>query len=370
MKRFYKKILGLVLLIVLVFASRVFAEGPGNSYNSRVAVVGDSYAGYFSKSIGIEKYDFFIFPVGTIHNSLNKNVFEEVISSDNRFILFATGVNDQALNTELSVFEQELRIRAEEVTARNKYLFFHTYMDYPNKKIGNGSYAPNEYDKILRKLADEYENVLYIDMSYFFNTKHGFGDGLHYDNFFYETLDAKIQFYVDAINRAVFNVRGSAISEMSKREIAVAGDIVANEFFGYENKKEYNIANFSSPGLLSSQCEDQVLRAINYEAQSVLITFGLNDYEFQTDIEEFKDTLRKYLNEASLKHKNIFLYASLDYENNKGLPIESSLYDMAVEDVANEYVNACFINLRNFSKEVPQIYDMIYALMDTMIKKI
>ncbi|MBR4314832.1 MAG: hypothetical protein IKP66_07990 [Lachnospiraceae bacterium] len=370
MRDCYKKIFWLVIFISLTFICRVFAEEPGVLKVPGVAVVGDSYAGYFNKSINSEIYEYFIFPVGTIYNPLNQKVFEEAINSNNNYILFATGVNDQALNTELSVFEQELRKYAEEISAKNKFLFFHSYMDYPNKKIGNGSYSPSEYDRIYRKLADEYENVMYIDMSYFYNTKHGFGDGLHYDKFFYETLDAKLQFYVYSIFRSMSKSIGSTINEVNKKQIAVTGDIAAQEFFDYENKKEYVILNFSSPSLLLSQCKEQVLRAINYEAQSVFITSGLNDYEYQTDVEEFKDTLREYLNEACLKHKNVFLYASLDYENSKGLPIESSLYDMAVEDVANEYPNACFINLRNFSKEVPQIYDILYSLMDTMIKNI
>lgn len=370
MKRFYKKILGLAIFISIVTFGRTFAEEPGVVSNQRVAIVGDSYAGFFSKSVENENYEYFIFPVGTIYNPLNQKVFEQAINSDNNYILFATGVNDQALNTELAIFEQELRRYAEEISAKKKYLFFHSYMDYPNKKEGSGSQPPSAYDKILKKLADEYENVMYIDMSYFASTKHGFGDGLHYDKFFYETLSAKLQFYVYSIDRTVFKTLPTTINEVNKRQIAVAGDITAFEFFSYENKKEYVITNFSSPALLLSQSKDFVFRAINYDAQSVFITAGLSDYELQTDIEEFKDTLREYLNEASLKHKNIFLYASLDYTTNKGLPIESSLYDMAIEDVANEYVNACFINLRNYSKEVPQIYDMIYSLMDTMIKNI
>lgn len=370
MKRFYKKILGLAIFISIVTFGRTFAEGLRTSTTQRVAIVGDSYAGYFNLSVPNSAYEYFIFPVGTIYNSLNQKVFEEAINSDNRYILFATGVNDQALNTNLEVFERELRKYAEEVSTKNKFLFFHTYMDYPNRKIGNGSYAPEAYDSILRKLAEEYENVLYIDMSYFFKTNHGFGDGLHYDKFFYETLSAKLQFYVYSVERSVFKSPPYTISAMSKRQIAVAGDIVAYEFFNYENKKDYIITNFSTPALLLSQIKEQVINAINYEAQSILLTSGLNDYELQTDVEEFKDTLREYLNEASIKHKNIFLYASLDYKQNRGLPIESSLYDVAVEDVANEYPNACFINLRNFSKEVPQIYDTLYSLMDTMIKNI
>lgn len=370
MKVCSKKILGLVVLVSSILISKVFAEEPGVLKIPRVAVVGDSYAGYFSHSIGIEKYEYYIFPVGTIYNPLNQKVFEQAINSDNNYILFSTGVNDQALNTDISIFEAELRKYAEEVKEKNKYLFFHTYMDYPNQKEGYGSNPSSSYDEILRQIADEYENVLYIDMSHFADTKHGFGDGLHYGNLFYETLSAKLQFYVYSIEREVYNFKRSVVSEVNKRQIAVAGDFAADEFFGYENKKEYVITNFSSPMLLLSQSRDYVMRAINYEAQCVFITSGLKDYEQQTNVDEFRDTLREYLNEACLNNKKVFLYASLDYQKSIGLPIESSVYDKAIEDVANEYPNACFINLRSFKKEVPQIYDMLYSLIDVMIKKI
>lgn len=365
-----KKILGLALVMLLILTGRVFAAEHGKIDTQRVAVVGDSYAGYFNHAIGDEGYEYFIFPVGTIYNPLNQEVFEQAINSDNNYILFATGVNDQALNTDLSVFEEELRRHIEKIRAMNKYLFVHSYMDYPNKKVGFGSNPPDEYDKILKKFADEYDNVIYIDMSYFAKTKHGFGDGLHYDKFFYETLSSKLRFYVYSIERTVFNTKGSLISEMNRRQIAVAGDLAAYEFFSFENKKDYVLTDFSTPVLSLSESKDQVFKAINFDAQSVFITLGLNDYELQTDLDEFKDTLRQCLNEASKKIKNVFLYASIDYDKNRGLPYESSLYDMAIEDVANEYPNACFINLRNYSKESPQIYDMLYALMDSMIEKI
>jgi hypothetical protein len=370
MRVIVKKILVLASLMLLVFAARVFAEEPGKMEYPRVAVVGDSYAGYFNHAIGYEGYEYFIFPVGTIYKLENKEVFERAINSDNNYILFATGVNDQALNTNLDVFEAELRKRVEEIKAKKKYLFLHSYMDYPHKKEGDGSNSPDEYDKIFKKLADEYDNVIYIDMSYFAKTNHGFGDGLHYDKFFYETLNSKLKFYVHSIERTVFKTTGALISEENKRKIAVAGDFAADEFLSFENKKNYVMANFTSPMLLLSQSKDKVFNAINYEAQSVFITLGLNDYESQTDLDEFKDTLRQCLNEASKKFKNVFLYASLDYDENKGLPFNSSLYDKAIEDVANEYSNACFIDLKNYRKESPQIYDTLYSLLDNMIKRI
>ena len=370
MKTSVKKILSTALLMLLIINGGVFAEELGKIDTKRVAVVGDSYAGYFNHTIGNKGYEYFIFPIGTIYNPLNQEVFEQAINSDNDYILFATGVNDQALNTDLSVFERELRRRIEEIRDRKKFLFVHSYMDYPNKKVGYGSSPPDEYDKILRRLADEYDNVIYIDMSYFAKTNHGFGDGLHYDKFFYETLSSKLRFYIYSIERTYSKTTDTISSKMSKRQIAVAGDLAAYEFFSFENKKDYVMTNFTTPVLSLSQSKDQVFKAINFDAQSVFITSGIKDYEAQTNLDEFKDALRECLNEASKRCKNIFLYASIDYDKSRSLPYGSSLYDLAIEDVANEYPNACFINLRNYSKESPQIYDTLYALIDAMIKKI
>ena len=82
------------------------------------------------------------------------------------------------------------------------------------------------------------------------------------------------------------------------------------------------------------------------------------------------DDLRKCLNEACLNYKNVFLYTSLDYAKNEWLTISMSDYDMAMAKVANEYPNAFYINLGNYTKEIPHIYDILYEALNNMIKNI
>ena len=358
----------ITMLIVLASIQIVFAEEEGRS--DKIAVVGDSYAGHFSINEGNDRYEYYIFPVAKIDESINGAIFENAINSDYIYILFASGVNDQALNTDPNVFEETLRKYANMVSEKHKYLFFHTYMNYNKKKLGNGSYPPERYDEVYKKLAEEFENVLYIDMSSFNDTRHDWGDGLHYDKVFYDSLNAKLIFYVDSIEHSVFNNPRLELKEKNTRQIAVAGDFGADGFFSYENKKDYTINNYSNPNQLIFQSKDYIIKAINSEAQSILISVGLKEHEYQVNINEFQDVFRECLNEACLRHKNVFLYTTFNYDINKELPKMASEYDTMLDRVAREYPNTCYLNLGNYSKEVPQIYDTLYVLLDNLIKNI
>lgn len=365
-----KNLIIVIGLVTFVFNQNVFAKETGAPRNQKIAVVGDSYAGHFSLNEGTDKYDYYIFPVATINNETNALVFETAINADNTYILFATGVNDQALNTDIAVFEAELRKYIEKICAKNKFLFLHTYMDYSNVKNARGKYYPQDYDNVYRRLAEQYENVVYIDMSGLNVVKYDFGDGMHFNKFFYDTLNAKLQFFIHSIERSVFKTNGTEIKKEQRMQIATAGDLAADEFFGYENKKEYIITNFADPGKTIKDNYEQVVRAIGFEAQSVLISCGIDDYKAQTDINDFMDEMRKCLNETCLKYKNVFLYSSLDYAQNEELTISMAEYDMAMYKVANEYPNTCYINLGNYTKEIPHIYDILYEVVSLMIKNI
>lgn len=363
--KFIKNII-LPILFSFIIVNVSFANGPGASIN-RIAVVGDSYAGHFNLIEGSDRFDYFIFPVGTINNPLNIKIFEEAINSFDSYILFATGVNDQALNTDINIFEMVLRGYIAEIIKRNKYLIFHTYMDYPRKKIGNGSFPPEEYDKVLKKLSDEFSNVFYIDMSGFNISRYDMGDGLHYNNFFYDTLKAKLLFCVDSIESTVFNKNIIKTNDFVKKQVAVAGDNVAYNFYDRENKKEFELIDYSNPRLTLLQNKDSILRAINSDVKSIFISVGSIDYLEQTNVAEFKDTLRECLNEACISHKNVFLTSSLDYNMQTDLEIGLSLYDFAVESIADEYPNACYINMRSYQKDQEAYYDILYSLIGTMV---
>ena len=133
-----------------------FALGPGEvpPESKRIAVVGDSYTGHFIEDEGVENFEPFIFPVGTINKSANIDIFNKAIESDNNYILFCTGVNDQALSVLPGVFETTLREHVKKIERKGKYLFVHTYMDYPARQYGF-TYTPNDYDEVLRNIAND-----------------------------------------------------------------------------------------------------------------------------------------------------------------------------------------------------------------------
>ena len=365
-----KKFIILCGIAIFVFNQNIFAEGPDEIEEQKIAIVGDSYAGHFSLNEGTDKYEYYIFPVGKIDNAINEQIFQTAINADNRYILFATGVNDQALNTDIEKFELELRKYATEMSEKNKYLFLHTYMNYDNHKNGIGKFHPVEYDRVYKRLAEEYENVIYIDMSGFETNRYDFGDGMHFNKFFYDTLNAKLLFFIRQIDRSSFNVAGTEIKSEQKKHIATAGDIAADEFFGYENKKDYIITNFANPGKTISENYDEIIKAIEYDAQCIFIALGTDDYKAQTDMHVFMDEIRKCLNEACLNYKNVFLYTSLDYAKDEHLITSMVEYDLAMAKVANEYPNTCYINLGNYTKEIPQIYDLLYDTVNIMIERI
>ena len=109
-----KRLLNLSIIffaIIIFFNYNAFADGPGEIplSSKKIAVVGDSYTGHFVEDEGVERFEAFIFPVGTISNEKNVEIFNKAIEADNHYILFATGVNDQALSISPGAFETTLR---------------------------------------------------------------------------------------------------------------------------------------------------------------------------------------------------------------------------------------------------------------------
>ena len=126
MKRFkvLKKSICILGLMVLMVRS-TFALGPGDSHvKKNVAVIGDSYAGYFMLSESNIGFDFYTFPVGGITNEVNINSFLNCIENGNNdIIVFMTGVNDYLKNTSLKDYENTLKLFVERAKAKNKFIW-------------------------------------------------------------------------------------------------------------------------------------------------------------------------------------------------------------------------------------------------------
>ena len=305
--------LGLIVFALTLFCSfSVFADGPGEipSESKKIAVVGDSYTGHFVEDEGIERFEAFIFPVGTICNEKNVEIFNKAIDADNNYILFATGVNDHALSIAPEAFETTLREHVKKIEKKGKYLFVHTYMDYPSRQTGF-KHTPNDYDRVLRGIANDSPNVFYIDMSGIDKNKYNTGDGTHYNKFFNDTLKSKLLYLTDLIDANIYNSIVDWIQIAKKNQIAVAGDTSANLFYSYEKNKDFDLLDFTKIDSKLAENDENITKALSSTAMNVILFLGVKDYEDQTDLEEFEETLRRIANE-----NNEYLMADDKYYNN------------------------------------------------------
>ena len=116
-----------------------------------------------------------------------------------KYVLLSTSVNDFRLKTDVNRFEDEIRRFANIATTNSKILFLHTYMDYVyyEDKTATDSevkkqYEIKDYDNALKKIAEEYDKVIYIDMSEYNDTRYMMSDLIHYGVEFNDALYNKI----------------------------------------------------------------------------------------------------------------------------------------------------------------------------------
>ena len=200
-----KKLGVLILVLVMGLSNSVFAIGPGEYPHKKIALVGDSYAGFYMNLEPDIEYELFGFPVGGINKGSNEEIFLDVITKhDYDIIVFSTGVNDYYKGTPIEDFESILDRLMKEAGARGMFILIHTYMDFPASNTVVNKSSVKDYDKVLRKLARVNANVLYIDMSEYNRAKYYYGDGLHYNKDFYDILDIKIKDLSKAIIKMIY----------------------------------------------------------------------------------------------------------------------------------------------------------------------
>lgn len=163
-----------------------------------IAVAGDSYAGTFVRFEKSKNYNLLEFAKSGRTIGKNRDLIDASIETKAKFILISTGVNDFENQTTLNAFENNLRRHINHAMINHRIVFLHTYMNYGAAKKRTIKIA--DYDNILRKLADEYENVLYIDMRDLEKVEFQMPDKRHYDKIFndilYERIDSLIKLIV------------------------------------------------------------------------------------------------------------------------------------------------------------------------------
>lgn len=155
-----------------------------------IAVAGDSYAGTFVRFEKDKGYNLLEFAKDGRTIGLNKDLIDAAIETIAKYILISTSVNDFEKQTTLNSFEMNMRRHINHALINHKIVFLHTYMDYAAAR--KRTIKIEDYDKILKKLADEYENTLYVDMHDFAKVEFQMPDKRHYDQIFNDILYNKI----------------------------------------------------------------------------------------------------------------------------------------------------------------------------------
>lgn len=350
-----------VLLFLSIFISNFasFAVGPGEQTEQTIAIVGDSYAGYLYTFLGSDGLEYYVFPTAGIDNAVNLSIFKAAIErSNSRYILFCSGVNDYVLETSPQVFENHLRDMIKLAGRNHKYIFFHTYMNFPNAAARKDQYIITSYNDIYQKLAKEYSNVNYIDMSNLETKHYAFGDGLHYGKIFYETLYSKLIYLTDSIEASLYISSVPWILIAEKDMLTVTGDSYAGTFVRFEDNKDFKLLELARSAKTIEQNSYLMSSAMMSNAKYILISIGVNDFEKQTSLESFEDSLRFYLNLACKTHKKVFLHTYMHFQSERKLKINISEYDKIIKKLADEYPNTVYIDLHVFEKAEFQMPDL------------
>lgn len=362
MKSFSHYIKSFFILLTLTFfisSFTTFAVGPGEQTERTIAVVGDSYTGYLYNFLGSEGLEYYVFPTAGIDNDVNLSIFKTCIEKGNsKYVLFCSGVNDYVLETSPKTFENHLREMINLAARNHKYIFFHTYMNFPNAAARKDQYIMSMYNDVYQKLAKEFSNVYYIDMHNLETKHYAFGDGLHYGKIFYETLFSKLTYLCDGIEASLYisSVPWMLIAE--KDMITVTGDSYAGTFVRFENNKDFKLLELARSAKTIEQNSFLMSSAMMSNAKYVLISIGVNDFEKQTSLESFEDNLRFYLNLACRTHKKVFLHTYMHFQAERKLKIDISEYDKIIKKLGEEYPNTAYIDLHNFELVEFQMPDL------------
>lgn len=215
MKKTLKKILVFIPVFLLILSmvsyasmwiiaggnDRFFQDGPSEG---ELVVAGDSYAqGFYEDEKDRGMYLIPYFQEGyTIEE--NENKLQDAFYSIHKYILFSISVNDHRHNTHPTYFEDEYRRMIALSILTSKTVFVHSYMLYDWAASTQFSFTPYDYDNMVRKIAADYDNIYYIDMTDCVGAEYIKEDGLHYNKKFndilYDRIKAKILELKAAVN--------------------------------------------------------------------------------------------------------------------------------------------------------------------------
>ncbi len=166
--------------------------------NDRIAVTGDSYAGTFARLEGNKSYIMYEFAKDGRTIIENTDLINAAISSDAKYVLISTSVNDYEKQTPLIDFEDKLREFLNNACINHKIVFFHTYMEYGAAKTHN--VVIRSYDDTIKKMAKEYPITVYVDTIMYQDEVYQMPDKTHYGTEFNDYLYSVIDEFIKAFN--------------------------------------------------------------------------------------------------------------------------------------------------------------------------
>ena len=161
-----------------------------------IAVTGDSYAGTFVRFEKSKKYNILEFAKSGKTIGQNKSLIDTAMDSVAKYVLISTSVNDYEKQTTLRAFEYNLRRYINHALLNHKVVFLHTYMKYA--AAIKRDVEIKDYDDIIKKLANEYDNTIYLDMHDYEKKEYQMSDKRHYDKEFNDALYEKIDKWIGA----------------------------------------------------------------------------------------------------------------------------------------------------------------------------
>ena len=163
----------------------------------RMSVVGDKSAELFYNYEKNNGMNMDIHTNNEQSTSDNRNMISSALESQSKYLLLSLSEYDYNNQSNIDLFEATIRNTANVAMENRKIVFFHTYMAYPNSLLESKDISILKYDDILKKIANEYENIIYIDMTE--QKQYNANDGIHYDKEFYDDLYLKIMDYIKQI---------------------------------------------------------------------------------------------------------------------------------------------------------------------------
>ena len=186
------------LCIASIAAQWIVAGGMDNFFNDdptggELVVAGDSYAQGFYEDEHTRDMELIPYYQEGYTIEENRARLQEAFYSVHKYILFSISVNDHRHNTHPTYFEDEYREMIALAIATQKIVFVHSYMIYDWAASPFFNFTPYNYDDTIRKIAADYDNIYYIDMSDCVGVEYIKEDGLHYNKKFNDILYDRIK---------------------------------------------------------------------------------------------------------------------------------------------------------------------------------